>query len=152
MPVPLTPLSNLSVVLRCLTPHFSFKSEWCPREDSNLHGLASASPSSWCDYQFHHLGTITTRTFYLKFKLGSRALTPNRLTYHFELKLCSSPLTLQTLRHCIIREEIFNLFATNYHFAEVLRDKHHRRSWCPVIIRGLAVIVSSCCRYDDNIS
>ena len=30
----------------------------CPEEDSNLHGLAATSPSSWRVYQFHHLGSI----------------------------------------------------------------------------------------------
>src|SRR6266478_484273 len=25
---------------------------WCGREDSNLHGIATASPSSWCVFQF----------------------------------------------------------------------------------------------------
>src|SRR5215469_8069299 len=28
--------------------------DWCGREDSNLHGIAPASPSSWCVYQFRH--------------------------------------------------------------------------------------------------
>ncbi len=28
----------------------------CPEQDSNLHTVASASPSSWCVYQFRHLG------------------------------------------------------------------------------------------------
>ena len=28
----------------------------CPGQDSNLHTLASTSPSSWRVYQFHHLG------------------------------------------------------------------------------------------------
>jgi hypothetical protein len=27
---------------------------WCGREDSNLHGVAPASPSSWCVCQFRH--------------------------------------------------------------------------------------------------
>jgi hypothetical protein len=27
---------------------------WCGREDSNLHGIATASPSSWCVCQFRH--------------------------------------------------------------------------------------------------
>ena len=38
---------------------------WCGREDSNLHGVAPASPSSWCVYQFRHCrkerATITER-------------------------------------------------------------------------------------------
>ncbi len=29
---------------------------WCPGQDSNLHAFDGASPSSWCVYQFHHLG------------------------------------------------------------------------------------------------
>jgi hypothetical protein len=28
--------------------------ERCGREDSNLHRVAPASPSSWCVYQFRH--------------------------------------------------------------------------------------------------
>lgn len=28
----------------------------CPGQDSNLHTVTGASPSSWCVYQFHHLG------------------------------------------------------------------------------------------------
>jgi hypothetical protein len=28
--------------------------KWCGREDSNLHGIATASPSSWCVCQFRH--------------------------------------------------------------------------------------------------
>ena len=31
--------------------------DWCGREDSNLHGVAPASPSSWCVYQFRHCRT-----------------------------------------------------------------------------------------------
>ena len=31
----------------------------CPEQDSNLHTLASTSPSSWRVYQFHHLGNIS---------------------------------------------------------------------------------------------
>jgi hypothetical protein len=27
---------------------------WCGRKDSNLHGIATASPSSWCVCQFRH--------------------------------------------------------------------------------------------------
>ncbi len=30
----------------------------CPGQDSNLHTLASTSPSSWRVYQFHHLGVV----------------------------------------------------------------------------------------------
>jgi hypothetical protein len=30
----------------------------CPGQDLNLHTLAGASPSSWCVYQFHHLGEL----------------------------------------------------------------------------------------------
>jgi hypothetical protein len=30
----------------------------CPGQDLNLHTLAGASPSSWCVYQFHHLGGL----------------------------------------------------------------------------------------------
>ena len=28
--------------------------EWCERGDSNPHGIATASPSSWCVCQFRH--------------------------------------------------------------------------------------------------
>lgn len=30
----------------------------CPGQDLNLHNLAVASPSSWCVYQFRHLGFL----------------------------------------------------------------------------------------------
>ena len=33
---------------------FSNCGKWCGREDSNLHGIATASPSSWCVCQFRH--------------------------------------------------------------------------------------------------
>ena len=29
--------------------------KWYPEADSNCHAFASASPSSWCVYQFRHL-------------------------------------------------------------------------------------------------
>jgi hypothetical protein len=31
-----------------------FREEWCGRVDSNHHGIATASPSSWCVCQFRH--------------------------------------------------------------------------------------------------
>lgn len=31
----------------------------CPGQDSNLHTLSGASPSSWYVYQFHHLGIVS---------------------------------------------------------------------------------------------
>src|SRR5213594_1404874 len=31
---------------------------WCGRGDSNLHGIATASPSSWCVCQFRHYRTV----------------------------------------------------------------------------------------------
>src|SRR5437763_6806414 len=34
------------------------KKLWCGREDSNLHGIATASPSSWCVCQFRHYRTV----------------------------------------------------------------------------------------------
>src|SRR6266849_1949150 len=34
--------------------------KWCGREDSNLHGIATASPSSWCVCQFRHCRTRVT--------------------------------------------------------------------------------------------
>jgi hypothetical protein len=39
---------------------------WCGREDSNLHGVAPASPSSWCVYQFRHCrkaGSTITKAY-----------------------------------------------------------------------------------------
>ena len=33
------------------------REEWCGEEDSNFHGVAPASPSSWCVYQFRHRRT-----------------------------------------------------------------------------------------------
>ncbi len=46
---------------------------WCAGEDSNLHALASASPSSWCVYQFRHL-----RLFFLfsSWRLGKPRCRP----------------------------------------------------------------------------
>jgi hypothetical protein len=38
----------------------------CPGQDSNLHTFNGASPSSWCVYQFHHLGFYSAK---LKIKL-----------------------------------------------------------------------------------
>lgn len=35
----------------------------CPEQDSNLHTLASTSPSSWRVYQFHHLGMYQNFAF-----------------------------------------------------------------------------------------
>src|SRR6266446_7244108 len=37
-----------------------WKFSWCGREDSNLHGIATASPSSWCVCQFRHCRTRVT--------------------------------------------------------------------------------------------
>src|SRR6187397_824210 len=37
---------------------------WCGRKDSNLHALASASPSSWCVCQFRHFREVFPRTSY----------------------------------------------------------------------------------------
>src|ERR1700739_594539 len=33
---------------------------WCGGKDSNLHGIATASPSSWCVCQFRHHRKIKT--------------------------------------------------------------------------------------------
>ena len=38
----------------CKLAYQHFKT--CPEQDSNLHTGTGASPSSWCVYQFHHLG------------------------------------------------------------------------------------------------
>ena len=35
----------------------SKKERWCGRGDSNPHGLATVSPSSWCVCQFRHFRT-----------------------------------------------------------------------------------------------
>ena len=35
-------------------PRTSEASDWCERGDSNPHGIATASPSSWCVCQFRH--------------------------------------------------------------------------------------------------
>ena len=38
-----------------ISPQLEFLGKiWCGREDSNLHGIATASPSSWCVCQFRH--------------------------------------------------------------------------------------------------
>ena len=31
---------------------------WCGRGDSNPHGIATASPSSWCVCQFRHFRVV----------------------------------------------------------------------------------------------
>ena len=36
----------------------SKKKRWCGRGDSNPHGLATVSPSSWCVCQFRHFRTL----------------------------------------------------------------------------------------------
>jgi hypothetical protein len=41
----------------------AFKKSWCGREDSNLHGIATASPSSWCVCQFRHYRTVGDEPF-----------------------------------------------------------------------------------------
>jgi hypothetical protein len=48
-------------VMRCrkdcdasLTLHAASERGWCGRGDSNPHGIATASPSSWCVCQFRH--------------------------------------------------------------------------------------------------
>jgi hypothetical protein len=41
----------------------AFKKSWCGREDSNLHGIATASPSSWCVCQFRHYRTVGDKPF-----------------------------------------------------------------------------------------
>src|SRR5260370_36692508 len=46
---------------------------WCGREDSNLHGIATASPSSWCVCQFRHYRTVETTPFYLREPALARA-------------------------------------------------------------------------------
>src|SRR5258708_4496224 len=46
---------------------------WCGREDSNLHGIATASPSSWCVCQFRHYRTVETTPFYLRETALARA-------------------------------------------------------------------------------
>ena len=35
----------------------AYRNEWCGRGDSNPHGLATVSPSSWCVCQFRHFRT-----------------------------------------------------------------------------------------------
>src|SRR5579871_4502409 len=45
--------------------------KWCGREDSNLHGIATASPSSWCVCQFRHCRTGVTK-FILAARLAAR--------------------------------------------------------------------------------
>src|SRR5204863_5599914 len=40
------------------------KKLWCGREDSNLHGIATASPSSWCVCQFRHYRTVVWKPLY----------------------------------------------------------------------------------------
>jgi hypothetical protein len=39
------------------------KKIWCGRVDSNHHGIATASPSSWCVCQFRHDRTEVRDTF-----------------------------------------------------------------------------------------
>ena len=40
--------------LRSLGTTFPGRKSWCGRVDSNHHGIATASPSSWCVCQFRH--------------------------------------------------------------------------------------------------
>jgi hypothetical protein len=44
---------RLSVGLDCGSPAIQ-----CEREDLNLHGIAPASPSSWCVCQFRHARSL----------------------------------------------------------------------------------------------
>lgn len=38
----------------CVVLAIELKKGWCGRVDSNHHGIATASPSSWCVCQFRH--------------------------------------------------------------------------------------------------
>jgi hypothetical protein len=40
-----------------------YRKIWCGRVDSNHHGIATASPSSWCVCQFRHDRTEVKDTF-----------------------------------------------------------------------------------------
>src|SRR6266567_1296267 len=44
---------------------------WCGGKDSNLHGIATASPSSWCVCQFRHHRIKLNRCFYVLLGSGS---------------------------------------------------------------------------------
>ena len=44
---------------------------WCGGKDSNLHGIATASPSSWCVCQFRHHRIKLNRCFCLLLGSGS---------------------------------------------------------------------------------
>ena len=44
---------------------------WCGGKDSNLHGIATASPSSWCVCQFRHHRIKLNRCFCLLLSSGS---------------------------------------------------------------------------------
>src|SRR6516162_1848318 len=70
------PLSQKPMFLLGKTTIFAdlprFK-KWCGREDSNLHGIATASPSSWCVCQFRHC-----RTCVAQFILAASTVTRNQ--------------------------------------------------------------------------
>src|SRR5882762_6370861 len=51
---------------------------WCGREDSNLHGIATASPSSWCVCQFRHCRTRVMETI-----LAAMPVARNRIRSTF---------------------------------------------------------------------
>jgi hypothetical protein len=48
-----------------------FKVRLYPRGDSNSHAVASASPSSWCVYQFRHLGILCCKYRFIPLILSS---------------------------------------------------------------------------------
>ena len=60
---------------------------WCGREDSNLHGIAPASPSSWCVYQIPPLphGTREAPSITKVAELANRAREFARQGAGFEL-------------------------------------------------------------------
>jgi hypothetical protein len=51
--LPWKPACLLRKTLFC-AKFLRFKKKWCGRVDSNHHGIATASPSSWCVCQFRH--------------------------------------------------------------------------------------------------
>ena len=60
----------------------------CPEQDSNLHAFDGASPSSWCVYQFHHLGINSKFPFLFRSPATGEICARNRT------RTCTSLRTL----------------------------------------------------------
>ena len=64
--------------------------KWCGRVDSNHHGIATASPSSWCVCQFRH-DRITKSRIRVHFALCRASVDDKRVASFSQLRLVTTP-------------------------------------------------------------